>query len=86
MAIQEADDDDQEDDNDEIILDDSRMSWTSMHRNVRVPSDKKTIEWVGDPVKDDGRKVYYRYNCFYCIKLLITYFFSSLCISLENIH
>ncbi|KAG8247308.1 DNA (cytosine-5)-methyltransferase 1, partial [Homalodisca vitripennis] len=62
MAIQEADDDDQEEDDDnmEISADDcSNMSWNSNPRKFRVRSDKKSMEWVGEPLKDDGRKIYF---------------------------
>lgn len=64
MAIQEADDDDQEDeDPDEALAEDtnSNMSWTTSQRNIRIRSDKKNITWVGEAIKDDGRKIYYRY-------------------------
>lgn len=65
MAIEEADDDDQEDeDPDEALAEDanSNMSWTTSQRNIRIRSDKKNITWVGDAIKDDGRKIYYRYH------------------------
>lgn len=62
MAIQEADDDEQEEDDNDMLNEDnnSNMSWTSTHRSVRVRSDKKVVEWVGEPIKDDGRRVFYR--------------------------
>lgn len=75
MAIQEADDDDQEDeDPDEALAEDtnSNMSWTTSQRNIRIRSDKKNITWVGEAIKDDGRKIYYRYRMqVICVYILV---------------
>lgn len=79
MAIQEAEESEPEDeDNYQLMAEEAlqKTPWTYAHRSIRVPSDKKVVKWIGDPVKDDGRKMYYRLvqhftQLAYCILLYL---------------
>lgn len=60
MAIQEADDSEPEEDDNQD--DNSSMSWTCAPRSVKAKSiDKRDIEWIGEPIKEEPRKTYYKY-------------------------
>jgi len=62
MAIEEADDSEPEDEDLYCLLSErakSEMSFASSHKGIRV-REKRDVRWIGNLIKDDGRRKYYR--------------------------
>jgi hypothetical protein len=62
MAIQEADDSEPEDDEDYCQLSEnarSEMLFSGSHKGIRV-REKRDVRWIGNPIKDDGKRKYYK--------------------------
>lgn len=63
MAIQEAEESEPEDeDSYQQMAEEAQQKtpWTYLHRSIHVPNEKKVVKWIGDPLVDDGQKVYFR--------------------------
>jgi hypothetical protein len=59
MAIQEADDSDPEDEDCSLLENaTSEINFVSSHKGIRV-REKRDIKWIGNLMKDDGRRKYY---------------------------
>ncbi len=65
MAVQEAEDSDPEDEDDyEQAADNQNTSWTEKAPVTATSREKREVEWIGDAIKCDGKRTFYRYLCF----------------------
>ncbi|KAL1124037.1 hypothetical protein AAG570_001807 [Ranatra chinensis] len=59
MAVQEADDSEPEDEDNYQLAAEEKAKFESKPRTTRVSGGKKEVEWVGEKIVDDGRRVFY---------------------------
>lgn len=61
MAVQEADDSEPEDEDSYQQAAEEMATNEVKTRQNRAASGKKVVEWVGDVIVDDGRRIFYRF-------------------------
>lgn len=79
MAIQEVDDSDPDDEEFYQKTAEEKAKQDVKSRQVRTSGGKKEVKWIGQPVHQDERKIYYRYTFSLptLLKLEFTYYFRN---------